>query len=88
MQSMKVRAQPVTSKCHLHLHFILSLLARVPKHILKCRLVSREINFSSDEELVNLRLEQKIHFQGRVMEGIQVHELQMHDCTLRIPVLF
>jgi retinal rod rhodopsin-sensitive cGMP 3',5'-cyclic phosphodiesterase subunit delta len=43
--------------------------ARVPKKILKCKAVSREINFSSQEELTNLRLEQKVHFKGRLMEG-------------------
>lgn len=43
--------------------------ARVPKKVLKCKSVSREINFTSAEELSNLRLEQKICFKGRVMEG-------------------
>lgn len=44
--------------------------ARVPKKVLKCRTVSREINFSSEEEITNLRLEQKILFKGRCMEGM------------------
>ena len=48
--------------------------ARVPKKILKCKAVSREINFSSQEELTNLRLEQKVHFKGRLMEGKSVQE--------------
>uniref|UniRef100_A0A1B6KXW7 Probable cGMP 3',5'-cyclic phosphodiesterase subunit delta n=1 Tax=Graphocephala atropunctata TaxID=36148 RepID=A0A1B6KXW7_9HEMI len=43
-------------------------MARVPKKILKCRAVSREINFSSVEALERFRLEQKILFKGRVME--------------------
>ena len=43
--------------------------ARVPKKILRCKAVSREINFSSQEELGNLRLEQRVHFKGRLMEG-------------------
>lgn len=43
--------------------------ARVPKKILKCKAVSREINFSSMEELANLRLEQQVQFKGRLMEG-------------------
>ena len=42
--------------------------ARVPKKILKCKAVSREINFSSQEELTNLRLEQRVHFKRRLME--------------------
>jgi retinal rod rhodopsin-sensitive cGMP 3',5'-cyclic phosphodiesterase subunit delta len=43
--------------------------ARVPKRILKCKSVSREINFTSTEELSNLRLVQAVTFKGRVMEG-------------------
>lgn len=43
--------------------------ARVPKKVLKCKSVSREINFTSSEEVSNLRLEQKVSFKGRVMEG-------------------
>ena len=34
--------------------------ARVPKKILKCRAVSREINFSSIEPMEKFRLEQKV----------------------------
>ena len=41
---------------------------RVPKEILKCRAVSREINFSSKELIDHLRLEQKIYFEGVCME--------------------
>ncbi|KZS09472.1 Exchange protein directly activated by cAMP [Daphnia magna] len=39
--------------------------ARVPKSILNCRAVSREINFSSIEPLENFRLEQKVLFKRR-----------------------
>ncbi|KAK6621676.1 Retinal rod rhodopsin-sensitive cGMP 3',5'-cyclic phosphodiesterase subunit delta [Polyplax serrata] len=42
--------------------------ARVPKKILKCRAVSREINFSSVEEMKKFRLEQKILFKNRCLE--------------------
>ncbi|OQR76605.1 cGMP-phosphodiesterase-like, partial [Tropilaelaps mercedesae] len=42
--------------------------ARVPKKILKCRAVSREINFSSSQQLDKFRLEQKVMFKGRVLE--------------------
>ena len=45
------------------------LSARVPKKILKCKAVSREINFTSAELLKNLRLEQKVQFKGKIMEG-------------------
>lgn len=42
--------------------------ARVPKKILKCRAVSREMNFSSVEQLTKFRLEQRILFKGRCIE--------------------
>lgn len=44
--------------------------ARVPKRILKCRAVSREINFSSQEEMKQFRLEQRVFFKGTVIEGL------------------
>ncbi len=44
----------------------------MPKKILKCKSVSREINFTSSEELSNLRLEQRVSFKGRMMEGVRV----------------
>lgn len=43
--------------------------ARVPKRILKCRAVSREINFSSQEEMEQFRLEQRVYFKGTIIEG-------------------
>lgn len=46
------------------------LLARVPKSILKCRAVSREINFTSVESIEKFRLEQRVLFKGRCLEGI------------------
>ncbi|XP_013790294.1 retinal rod rhodopsin-sensitive cGMP 3',5'-cyclic phosphodiesterase subunit delta-like isoform X2 [Limulus polyphemus] len=42
--------------------------ARVPKKILKCRAVSREINFSSLEPMEKFRLQQKVLFKGRCLE--------------------
>lgn len=42
--------------------------ARVPKKILKCRAVSREINFSSKESMEKFRLEQKVLFKGKCLE--------------------
>lgn len=44
-------------------------IARVPKKILKCKAVSREINFSSKKSMDKFRLEQKVIFRGRVLEG-------------------
>ena len=43
--------------------------ARVPKKILKCKTVSREINFSSKEQMDKFRLEQKVYFKGKILEG-------------------
>lgn len=45
------------------------LPARVPKKILKCKAVSRELNFSSSEKLEKFRLEQKVFFKGQCLEG-------------------
>ena len=42
--------------------------ARVPKKILKCRAVSREINFSSIEPMEKFRISQRVLFKGKVME--------------------
>ncbi|KAL3862201.1 hypothetical protein ACJMK2_008188 [Sinanodonta woodiana] len=42
--------------------------ARVPKKILKCKAVSREINFSSKEAMEKFRLEQNVLFKGKVLE--------------------
>ncbi|KAK3730121.1 hypothetical protein QZH41_013753, partial [Actinostola sp. cb2023] len=42
--------------------------ARVPKKILKCKAVSREINFSSQQEMNKFRLEQKVLFKGKCLE--------------------
>ncbi|XP_073248258.1 retinal rod rhodopsin-sensitive cGMP 3',5'-cyclic phosphodiesterase subunit delta-like [Porites lutea] len=42
--------------------------ARVPKKILKCKAVSRELNFSSEQEMTKFRLEQKVMFKGKCLE--------------------
>ena len=41
--------------------------------ILKCKAVSREINFTSSELLNDLRLEQKVEFKGKAVEGNVVY---------------
>lgn len=46
--------------------------ARVPKKILKCKAVSRELNFSSAEQMEKFRLEQKVYFKGQCLEGMDV----------------
>jgi len=42
--------------------------ARVPKSVLQCRAVSREINFSSIKPMEKFRIEQKVLFKGRCIE--------------------
>lgn len=42
--------------------------ARIPKSILQCKTVSREINFSSVEALEKLRLHQRVLFKGKCLE--------------------
>ena len=42
--------------------------AHVPKKILRCCAVSREINFSTAEPMERFRLEQKVLFKGRCLE--------------------
>lgn len=42
--------------------------ARVPKKILKCKSISREINFSSEQEMKRFRLEQRVFFKGNCLE--------------------
>lgn len=42
--------------------------ARVPKRILKCKSVSREINFSSKEAMNKFKLEQRVMFKGKCLE--------------------
>ena len=42
--------------------------AHVPASILSCRAVSREMNFSSLEEIPHFRLEQRVFFQGSCIE--------------------
>ncbi|VDP99923.1 unnamed protein product [Trichobilharzia regenti] len=43
--------------------------AHVPKRILKCKSVSREIDFSSEESLENFWLEQEVLFKDQPIES-------------------
>ncbi len=40
----------------------------IPREILKCRVVAREIVFTSEEEMDNFRLEQRVYFKGVCIE--------------------
>lgn len=42
--------------------------AHIPKSILKCKAVSREINFSSVHEINSLSLVQKVKFNNNIIE--------------------
>ena len=48
--------------------FVAEMKENIPKDILLCRQVSREINFSSVEQLGKFRIEQRIYFQGQCIE--------------------
>lgn len=50
--------------------FFQVFLARVPKKVLKCRAVSREISFTSQEQMEKFRLEQRVFLKEKVVEGI------------------
>lgn len=41
---------------------------RVPERILECRVISRELNFSSLQSMDRFRIEQQVLFKGRCME--------------------
>eukprot|EP00668_Euglena_longa_P011439 GGOE01013843.1.p1 GENE.GGOE01013843.1~~GGOE01013843.1.p1 ORF type:complete len:148 (-),score=54.27 GGOE01013843.1:231-674(-) len=47
------------------------LMARIPKEILTCRAVSRDINFSSKHQLEKFRVEQKVLLNEQVIEEWQ-----------------
>uniref|UniRef100_A0AC34QPP4 Phosphodiesterase delta-like protein n=1 Tax=Panagrolaimus sp. JU765 TaxID=591449 RepID=A0AC34QPP4_9BILA len=42
--------------------------ARIPKCILKCKTVSREINFSSAAQIDQFRLEQRVYLKDNIIE--------------------
>ncbi|CEF60368.1 Retinal rod rhodopsin-sensitive cGMP 3',5'-cyclic phosphodiesterase subunit delta [Strongyloides ratti] len=42
--------------------------AKIPKSILKCKTVSREINFTSEEKIEKFRLEQKVFLKDNIIE--------------------
>lgn len=54
----------------------------IPKAVLKCSAVSREIEFSSEEELTGFRLEQKVYFRGNCIEGIVYYSFVLCTCEL------
>ena len=45
------------------------LKATVPQEILECSAVSREINFTSKQEIRRFRLEQRVFLKGACIEG-------------------
>lgn len=48
--------------------FTREISEEIPRDILQCRAVSREIVFSSAVEMNNFRLEQRVYFQGVCIE--------------------
>ncbi|KAF0723406.1 hypothetical protein AaE_009879 [Aphanomyces astaci] len=64
--------------------------AVVPKAILQCTSVSREINFSSTEEIKAFRLEQRVFFNGQCLEGsfLNLRRTVSHILVLDLEWLF
>lgn len=54
--------------------------ARVPKKILQCRAVSREINFSSVQPMDKFRLEQKVLFKVLAFVVVCLFSLEAVHC--------
>lgn len=50
--------------------FRAELKATVPREILECAAVSREINFTSKREIRQFRLEQRVFLHGSCIEGV------------------
>ncbi len=49
----------------------------IPKEILLCKAVAREINFTSMEQLDKFRIEQRVYFHGKCIE-VLTHLLLTH----------
>lgn len=48
---------------------MIKLTEEIPKEVLKCKGISREIEFHSDEQLNGFRLQQRVYFMGTCIEG-------------------
>lgn len=48
--------------------FVKEMKEYVPKAILSCKAISREINFTSSEQLDKFRIEQRVYFNGQCIE--------------------
>lgn len=87
-EGIGVRNRLMKANNSLNVRLSLSV-ARIPASILKCSAVSREINFSSVEEITQLRLEQRIYLEGSCIEGLHcgvrpVGALSLHELTPRL----
>jgi hypothetical protein len=62
--------------------------AHIPKEILECPAVSREVTFKSKYKIDNFHLEQKIIFEGMLMEGtVPFKYIFKGDCYKKSPEL-
>jgi retinal rod rhodopsin-sensitive cGMP 3',5'-cyclic phosphodiesterase subunit delta len=50
--------------------FSAEIAEEIPREILNCRAVSREIIFTSQLEMDSFRLEQRVYFKGVCIEGV------------------
>jgi hypothetical protein len=53
----------------------------LPKQMLKCRAVSREMGFSSVQEIKDFRLVQDVYLHGNAIEGGSHHAMCLHLCV-------
>ena len=53
----------------------------IPKEILLCKAVAREISFTSTEQLDKFRIEQRIYFHGKCIEVPSVFSLIQQPLT-------
>ena len=70
-----------------HFSFFITKSAHVPKQLLKCKRISREINFSSAEQMENFRLEQRILFKDKLIEGKTIGHLFLHKIIVCASVM-
>ena len=61
------------------------LTEEIPKEVLKCKAISREITFHSEEQLDGFRLQQRVYFMGTCIEGI---DLFFSRLTIVFPFVF
>ncbi len=66
---------------HFYTHATFTFLTEeIPKEVLKCKAISREITFHSEEQLDGFRLQQRVYFMGTCIEGIDFIPFLTYNC--------